>query len=94
MISVPRRGAARRQWVAGRDAGARYGLAGTATRSKPLLRSRPWSQGRVTYASIDFGKSEYQDFYLGFCNGTLWPLFHYFVDGFRYNDAQYRRTSK
>jgi trehalose 6-phosphate synthase len=43
----------------------------------------------ITYASIDFNKTEYQDFYLGFCNGTLWPLFHYFVDGFRYSDAQY-----
>jgi trehalose 6-phosphate synthase len=43
----------------------------------------------VTYASIDFDQTEYRDFYLGFCNGTLWPLFHYFVDGFRYNDEQY-----
>jgi trehalose 6-phosphate synthase len=43
----------------------------------------------VTFASIDFDKDEYRDFYLGFCNGTLWPLFHYFIDGFRYDDAQY-----
>jgi trehalose 6-phosphate synthase len=43
----------------------------------------------VTFASIDFDQAEYQDFYLGFCNGTLWPLFHYFVDGFKYNDTQY-----
>jgi trehalose 6-phosphate synthase len=43
----------------------------------------------VTYASIDFDRAEYNDFYLGFCNGTLWPLFHYFVDGFRYSDTQY-----
>ncbi|HUQ11791.1 MAG TPA: trehalose-6-phosphate synthase, partial [Steroidobacteraceae bacterium] len=43
----------------------------------------------ITYASIDFDKVEYDEFYLGFCNGTLWPLFHYFVDGFRYSDVQY-----
>jgi trehalose 6-phosphate synthase len=43
----------------------------------------------VTFASIDFDETEYKEFYLGFCNGTLWPLFHYFVDGFRYNDTQY-----
>jgi trehalose 6-phosphate synthase len=43
----------------------------------------------VTYASIDFDQTEYREFYLGFCNGTLWPLFHYFVDGFRYNDTHY-----
>src|SRR6185295_8459821 len=34
-------------------------------------------------------QTEYKEFYLGFCNGTLWPLFHYFVDGFRYSDTQY-----
>jgi trehalose 6-phosphate synthase len=43
----------------------------------------------VTFASIDFDQAEYRDFYLGFCNGALWPLFHYFVDGFRYSDVQY-----
>ena len=43
----------------------------------------------VTFASIDFDQSEYKEFYLGFCNGTLWPLFHYFIDGFKYNDTQY-----
>jgi trehalose 6-phosphate synthase len=43
----------------------------------------------VTFASIDLDQAEYKDFYLGFCNGALWPLFHYFVDGFRYNDMQY-----
>ena len=43
----------------------------------------------VTFASIDMDQAEFRDFYLGFCNGTLWPLFHYFVDAFRYNDTHY-----
>ena len=43
----------------------------------------------MTYASIEFDQTEYRDFYLGFCNSTLWPLFHYFVDGFRYSDEHY-----
>jgi trehalose 6-phosphate synthase len=43
----------------------------------------------VTFAALEFEQAEYKDYYLGFCNGTLWPLFHYFVDGFRYNDVQY-----
>ena len=43
----------------------------------------------ITFASIDLDQAEYRDFYLGFCNGTLWPLLHYFVDGFRYSDAHY-----
>jgi trehalose 6-phosphate synthase len=32
---------------------------------------------------------EYRDFYLGFCNSVLWPLFHYFIAEFRYSEAQY-----
>ena len=43
----------------------------------------------ITFASIDMDQAEYRDFYLGFCNGALWPLFHYFVDGFRFTDAHY-----
>ena len=30
----------------------------------------------LTYATIDLGEAEYRAFYLGFSNGTLWPLFH------------------
>ena len=93
-ISVPRRGAAPGGLAVGLLAAmrARRGMwfgwdgetAETATAEPSVVR-----KDGVTFASIDFDKSEYQDFYLGFCNGTLWPLFHYFVDGFRYSDAQY-----
>jgi trehalose 6-phosphate synthase len=34
-------------------------------------------------------RAEHELFYLGFCNSVLWPLFHYFVDGFRYADGSY-----
>ncbi|OYV38865.1 MAG: trehalose-6-phosphate synthase, partial [Acidocella sp. 20-61-6] len=30
----------------------------------------------ITYATINLGEGDYQSFYLGFSNGTLWPLFH------------------
>ena len=93
-ISVPRRGAAPGGLAVGLLAAmrARRGMwfgwdgetAETAAHEPSVVR-----KDGVTFASIDFDKNEYQDFYLGFCNGTLWPLFHYFVDGFRYNDAQY-----
>ena len=93
-ISVPRRGAAPGGLAVGLLAAMRarrgmwFGWDGDTVETASAEPSMVRKDG-VTYASIDFGKSEYQDFYLGFCNGTLWPLFHYFVDGFRYNDAQY-----
>jgi trehalose 6-phosphate synthase len=93
-ISVPKRGAVPGGLAVGLLAAmqARRGLwfgwdgetAETASPDPSIVRKEG-----VTYASIDFDQGEYRDFYLGFCNGTLWPLFHYFVDGFRYNDEQY-----
>jgi trehalose 6-phosphate synthase len=94
-ISVPKRGAAPPGGLAvGLLAAmqARRGLwfgwdgetAETASESPAVSRKEG-----VTFASLDFDQAEYRDFYLGFCNGTLWPLFHYFVDGFRFHDTQY-----
>jgi trehalose 6-phosphate synthase len=34
---------------------------------------------KITYATIDLNAADYQDFYIGFANGVLWPLFHYRV---------------
>jgi trehalose 6-phosphate synthase len=93
-ISVPKRGAAPGGLAVGLLAAmqARRGLwfgwdgetADVASEDPAVVRKEG-----VTFASIDLDQAEYQDFYLGFCNGALWPLFHYFVDGFRYSDAQY-----
>jgi trehalose 6-phosphate synthase len=43
----------------------------------------------VTYATLGLTKQEHQEFYLGFSNGILWPVFHYFLDNLRYSDEQY-----
>jgi trehalose 6-phosphate synthase len=93
-ISVPKRGAVPGGLAVGLLAAmqARHGMwfgwdgetAEVAGAEPAIVR-----KDGITYASIDFDATEYKDFYLGFCNGTLWPLFHYFVDGFRYDDTQY-----
>ena len=31
----------------------------------------------VTYATLDLDNRDHDDFYLGYANATLWPLFHY-----------------
>jgi trehalose 6-phosphate synthase len=43
----------------------------------------------VTFATLELTRREHQNFYLGFSNGVLWPLFHYFLDTLRYSDEQY-----
>lgn len=43
----------------------------------------------ITYATFPLPQQLYDRHYSGFANGTLWPLFHYFLAGFRYEDHEY-----
>jgi trehalose 6-phosphate synthase len=51
-------------WSGGRTA---------VTATKPAIKSI----GGVTYATIDLGEADYRRFYVGFANGTLYPLLLY-----------------
>ncbi len=37
---------------------------------------REVEQAGITYGVMDLGDADYRAYYLGFANGTLWPLFH------------------
>ncbi|MBX3219364.1 MAG: trehalose-phosphatase [Labilithrix sp.] len=41
----------------------------------------------VQLAWVDYTESWYRDYYAGFCNGTLWPLFHSFPSRVEMSDA-------
>jgi trehalose 6-phosphate synthase len=43
----------------------------------------------IRYATIDLPRAEYDAYYSGFCNGSLWPLCHYFPGRFRYDATEY-----
>ena len=45
------------------------------------------SSGGVQLAWVDYTEKQYRDYYSGFCNGTLWPLFHSFPQRVAINDA-------
>lgn len=36
--------------------------------------------GKVTYATVDLTEEDFDEYYNGFANKTLWPLFHYRID--------------
>ncbi|GAB6089705.1 bifunctional alpha,alpha-trehalose-phosphate synthase (UDP-forming)/trehalose-phosphatase [Spirochaeta dissipatitropha] len=36
-------------------------------------------------AAVQLSRQDVQEFYLGFCNNTIWPLFHYFPSYVEYN---------
>lgn len=43
----------------------------------------------IEYALLGIPKNVHERAYSGFANGTLWPLFHSFLDKFRYRDEDY-----
>jgi len=45
--------------------------------------------GRIDCATTGLSRSEYDLYYRGFANGTLWPAFHYRIDLSRYDAREY-----
>jgi len=40
--------------------------------------------GEITFATIDINETDFDGYYNGYCNGSLWPLFHYMLGIFKY----------
>jgi len=45
-------------------------------------------RGNVRFATVDLKQEEIEAYYSGYCNSTLWPLFHYFPDRFTHDEHQ------
>ncbi|HEX5352720.1 MAG TPA: trehalose-6-phosphate synthase [Rhodanobacteraceae bacterium] len=45
--------------------------------------------GTIDYALLDLTRQEFDDYYLGFANRTLWPLLHHQPTVMQYSRAQY-----
>ncbi|MGB0697536.1 MAG: alpha,alpha-trehalose-phosphate synthase (UDP-forming) [Rhodospirillaceae bacterium] len=86
--------------VALRDAlqangGIWFGWSGKTTQ-KSSTAPRFVDQDPVTYALVDLGRSDYNEYYNGFANRTLWPLFHYrmsLAEFDRQNYMTYRKVN-
>ncbi|OWT77312.1 MULTISPECIES: alpha,alpha-trehalose-phosphate synthase (UDP-forming) [unclassified Achromobacter] len=50
---------------------------------------REESRDNITYATVGLSRSDYDLYYRGFSNGTLWPVFHYRPDLSRYDRREY-----
>ncbi|MEQ8663963.1 MAG: trehalose-6-phosphate synthase [Gammaproteobacteria bacterium] len=51
----------------------------------------------ITYATVPLQKRDYEEFYKGFANRVLWPLFHYRIDAMQFHPEYregYRRTNE
>lgn len=45
--------------------------------------------GRIRVATVDLTQQDYDEYYRGFANGTLWPTFHYRVGLSRFDRAEF-----
>jgi len=93
-IALPRRSAAPGGLAVGilsalkTTGGLWFGWGGETTdreTGEPDIRIRDG----VTYATIDLRRKEFDRYYNGYSNEVLWPLFHYFLKGFRYSAEQH-----
>lgn len=53
-------------------------------------------RGNISYATIDLFEADYDDYYNGYSNTSLWPLCHYMLGFFRYErrfSEAYRRVN-
>jgi trehalose 6-phosphate synthase len=55
----------------------------------PTEKPRIVTREGIRFATIALPETLHERSYGGFANGTLWPLFHYFLDGFHYADEDY-----
>ncbi len=61
-----------------------------------VVRSPARDVGPITLVTIDLTRRDYDEFYRGFANGTLWPVLHYQTGLARFDwteFAGYRRVN-
>jgi trehalose 6-phosphate synthase len=66
-----------------------FGWSGQTTQEPPEPKPALARRGDIQFATLDLQADEFNLYYGGFCNGTLWPLCHYFLDTFRYSDEEF-----
>ncbi len=72
-----------------RTGGIWFGWSGETTHRTPTA-AKVFRTGRITYALVDLRESDFEAYYGGFANRTLWPLFHYRIDLANYDHDWYK----
>jgi len=65
-----------------------FGWGGKTSRGEPA-DPKLERRGRITFATIDISEADFDPYYNGFCNGSLWPLFHYMLGFFKFERTHY-----
>jgi trehalose 6-phosphate synthase len=92
-ITLPRKSAAPGGLAVGirsalkRSGGLWFGWSGETVDHEPGEPDIHIRDG-VTYATVELRAQDYENYYNGYANEVLWPLFHYFLKGMRYSVQQ------
>jgi trehalose 6-phosphate synthase len=93
-ISLPGNGASSGGLAVGLTAamshtgGVWLGWSGEAV-AEPSVDPHVVTHGNIEYATLDLTSAQVDEYYNGYCNGTLWPLFHYFPEVFQHEQRHY-----
>lgn len=69
--------------------GVWFGWSGN-TREQEASQAKVTRSGNVKYATVDIAEHDFELYYNGFSNNTLWPLFHSLLGFFAYRRSQYQ----
>jgi trehalose 6-phosphate synthase len=72
----------------GPDGGVWFGWSGK-TQETPSAEPEIREKDGIRFITIDLPTASFDKYYNGFCNGSLWPLHHYFPGAFRYDAAEF-----
>ena len=63
-----------------RDSGGLwFGWSGKVSETTPS-QAELFESGGLRFATVDLSRQDYEEYYNGFANRTLWPLFHHRLD--------------
>jgi len=71
-----------------RTGGMWFGWSGE-TSDDPRPEPEVLVRDNIRFATVELKSGQFERYYNGFCNSTLWPLFHYATGRFRYENEDY-----
>jgi trehalose 6-phosphate synthase len=66
-----------------------FGWNGEVTESSPASAPPAKQMGQISLCTIPLGRADYDGYYRGFANGTLWPTLHYQISLARFSWDDY-----
>jgi trehalose 6-phosphate synthase len=70
------------------DGGIWFGWSGAVAETRSET-PKILKKGKVTFATVDLSQSDYDEYYIGYANSTLWPLLHYQLGLIEYHRKQF-----